>query len=63
MVSAVRGATIGNSYSFDLPWEVRPGEWIFDIVLGGEVLASKTFTVVPREPGSPASICTGGPVS
>jgi hypothetical protein len=36
----------GFWYEFDYPWELVPGDWIFEVRRNDRVLASKTFTVV-----------------
>ncbi len=59
----VRSGSVGSSYTFDEPWEVQPGDWTFDVVLNGEVLASKTFVLTAPEPGAPAPDCPGRAVS
>ncbi len=63
LMMPVQGRATGASYTFDSPWEVQPGDWTFELVLGGEVIASKTFVVTLPEPGSPALHCPGGAIS
>ena len=62
MLPVVNGAT-GTSFGFDEPWEAVPGEWTFELVLGGDVIASKTFVVTRPQPGDPAPTCPGRAVS
>ncbi len=59
----VRGRVVGSSYTFDDAWEIQPGDWTFDLVLEGEVVASKTFVLTAPEPGSPGPDCPGRAVS
>jgi hypothetical protein len=59
----VRHGHAGSAFTFDNPWEAQPGTWTFEIVSEGEVIGSKSFTVVPPAPGSPASVCVGAPVA
>ena len=59
----VRNGSVGSSYTFDEPWEVQAGEWTFDVVLDGDVLASKAFMLAPPQPGTPVPECPGRPVS
>ncbi len=59
----VTNGSVGSSYTFDEPWEVQAGEWTFDVVLDGEVIASKTFVLAAPKPGTPAPECPGRAVS
>ena len=54
---------VGTSFGFDDPWEVRPGNWTFDLVLDGAVIASKTFVVTEPAPDAPKPSCPGRAVS
>ncbi|XOV88561.1 MAG: DUF3859 domain-containing protein [Pseudomonadota bacterium] len=36
-------------YAFDEPWEMVPGEWVFEVWHNNARLIRKTFTVVPTE--------------
>ena len=54
---------IGDAFTFDQPYEAQPGTWTFELVIGGDVIASQAFTIVPRDPGTPASLCASPPVS
>ena len=59
----VSGAKTTETFTFDEPWEAQPGEWSMEFLLDGKVLASKTFTVTPVEPGQPRSACPDVPQS
>ncbi len=37
-------------WTFDHPWEQQPGEWTVTFMNGGEVVASKTFTIAAPTP-------------
>ncbi|SIS59738.1 protein of unknown function [Roseivivax lentus] len=53
-----------NAYTFDLPEERVPGEWVFRAVRGDEVLYEARFTVVPRSMAPEiAAACEGMPLS
>ncbi len=58
----VAGA-IGDAWTFDEPYEVQAGDWTFDLMLGGAVIASKTFTLTAPSPGDPPPDCPGRAVS
>ena len=62
MLPVENGAT-ETSFGFDDPWEVRPGDWTFDLLLDGEVAASKTFVITRPTPGQHAPACPGQSVS
>ena len=62
MLPVVGGVT-GTSFGFDDPWEVQPGDWTFNLILDGEVIASKTFVLTKPEPGTPTPACPGRGVS
>ncbi len=59
----VQNGAVTTSFGFDAPWEARPGRWTFELVLAGEVIATKAFTVTTPEPGAPAPNCPGRAVS
>ncbi len=60
----VTPAGTGTSFGFDDPWEVQPGDWTFDLVLDGAVIASKTFVAtVPTAMTPRPPICPGQGVS
>jgi hypothetical protein len=59
----VRLGEIGSAYTLDEPWEAVPGTWTFDLVLDGEVVASKTMELTPPEPGQAAKPCPGRAIS
>ena len=52
-----RNGRLGDIFTFDEPWERVPGSWTFEVVVAGEVLASKEFTVTPPASGEPLTIC------
>ena len=62
MLPVETGAT-ETSFGFDDPWEVQPGDWTFDLMLDGEVAASKTFVLTKPAPGEHAPACPGRAVS
>ena len=62
MMPVQKGAT-GTLWTFDNVWEVQPGDWTFELLLDGQVVASKTFVVTPPEAGSLAAHCPGSAVS
>jgi hypothetical protein len=37
-------------YTFDSPWEMVPGQWIFEVWYGNKKLTSQTFTVEAPKP-------------
>lgn len=45
VVGRVGGANV-SGYSFDAPWEIAFGEWIFEIWIGGNKRAEQRFVVV-----------------
>jgi hypothetical protein len=56
----------GRSYAgftFERKWEMQPGAWTIEFLVGGHVLAAKTFTVALPPAGYPDTICPGAPVS
>ncbi|MHA6326879.1 DUF3859 domain-containing protein [Roseivivax sp. CAU 1753] len=58
-----RGTSL-NAYTFDLPEERVPGEWVFRAIRAGEVLYEARFTVVPRHMAPDiAATCEGIPLS
>ena len=59
----VMNGVIRMSFGFDEPWEAQPGEWRFDLVRDGELLASKTFMVTLPAPGTAPPACPGRGVS
>ncbi len=59
----VNSGAVGDAFTFDEPYEMQPGEWIFDLLVGDEVAATQRFTIVPREPGSQPSIGAAPPTS
>ena len=59
----VQNGTVRTSFGFDDPWEVQPGDWTSDLIIDGEVIASKTFVVTQPAAGTPAPACPGRGVS
>ncbi len=59
----VADGKVGDAWSFEEPYEVQAGQWVFELLLGGEVLASKAFTLRPPGPGDVAPPCPDRPVS
>ncbi len=56
----------GRSYAgftFERKWEMQPGAWTIEFLVGGQVLAAKIFTVAPPPAGYPDTICPGAPTS
>ena len=51
-VTPDRNGLVG--FSFDEPWELVPGTWTFQVLLGDKVLAECVFHVVPPESAQPA---------
>ena len=41
------GAKLLHGYGFDEPWELLPGEWVFEVWHEGTKLIGKSFTVYP----------------
>ncbi len=62
MVPVNRGV-VGDAFTFGEPYETQPGKWAFDLLVGNDVVASQSFKIVTRKPGSPASICAAPPIS
>lgn len=42
------GAVMFRSYSLDEPWEMVPGEWIFEFWSNGWLIGEQRFTVMAR---------------
>ena len=59
----VSDGVVRTSYGFDDPWEAVPGDWTFDLIGDGEVLASKTFVATKPAAGAAAPACPGRGVS
>ena len=59
----VTAGAIGDAWTFDEPYEVQPGPWTFDLMIGGEVVASKTFILREPLPGDRRPLCPGRAVS
>ena len=59
----VENGVAETSFGFDDPWEVKPGDWTFDLLLDGEVAASKTFVLIEPGPSVHAPACPGRAVS
>lgn len=49
-------------FTFDHPWEMRPGEWTIVVAAAGTVVAGKRFHVTLPPEGAPTTDC-GGEVS
>lgn len=45
-VTAEPGTLLLNAYGFDYDWERAEGEWTFQVIYRGEVLAEKKFKVI-----------------
>lgn len=59
----VSDGVVRTAYGFDDPWEAVPGNWTFELISDGEVLASKTFVATQPTPETHAPICPGRGVS
>jgi hypothetical protein len=46
ITASVAGQQEGNFFSFDYSWEIAEGDWTFEIVHEGRVLAAKKFRVI-----------------
>lgn len=49
----VGGSASGYTFTFDYPYEMVTGEWIFEALDGEELLYSVTFTVIPATSNGP----------
>lgn len=57
--SAVVFGQTHAGFTFDHPWEMRPGEWTFVVSAGRAVVATQRFHVTLPPPGAPTSDCDG----
>ncbi len=62
MLPVMNGMT-ETSFGLDDPWEAQPGDWTFDLVLDGAVIASHTFVLTKPTPDTPLPECPGRSVS
>ncbi len=47
VLGRVGGETL-SGYSFDEPWEIVPGDWLFEVWIGERKMAEQRFRVLPR---------------
>lgn len=58
--SAVVDGVTHVGFTFEQEWEMQPGNWQFVILVGGQEIARKDFTVTIPPPGAPNSDCGVG---